>query len=56
MIAISFFVFFATAVVFSAAALMSSSDWYQHRRALRQLRYEAEIRALARALREGEDQ
>lgn len=38
-----------------ALAAVANTDWYEHRLALRKLRYEAELRAHQRALRESED-
>lgn len=45
-----FCVVMAAAVAIPPIALaVSNSDWYEHRRALRKLRYEAELRAHQRA-------
>ncbi len=45
----------AIVVIPPIALAVAGSDWYEHRRALRKLRYEAELRAHQRALRESED-
>ncbi len=46
--------FFSSLAGIAVAGLVSCSDWYEHRRALRQLRYDAELRAYRRALQEAE--